>query len=161
MIDAIRGKVDVSEFTGLHKKTVNNLNHNLQEVAKMKTFLRAPENILRFQTDLKALYRALEGNDTASTVTDKAFAALKRIGVEVNKPDVACPIAAIHKLYEDLSNEYLLLRSIVEQHHYSYNQRLVKEQNLNHYFELLARPEAANDNNEDVEIDDMDLDEAA
>jgi hypothetical protein len=160
MIDAIRDKVDVSEFTGLHKKTINNLNHNLQEVAKMKVFSRAPESVRNFQTDLKALYRALEGNDTSSTVSDKAFAALKRIGVDVNKPDVSCPIAAMHKRYEDLCGQYLLLKSIVEQHYYGYNQRLEKGEKLEHYFELLSRPVVANDN-EDVEDDDIDLDEAA
>jgi hypothetical protein len=160
MIADIRSRVDFSEFTGLHKKTVNSLNHNLQEFAVMESFDRAPEKIKLFHADLKCLYEQLENNSTSSTVSDKAFAALQKIGVEVNKPEVACPIAALHKRYEELCGEYLLLRAVIEEHHY-YHRNAVKAQKLKHYFELLARPEAANDNDENIEITDADLDEAA
>ncbi|MGX9944944.1 hypothetical protein ACTG4Q_21000 [Bradyrhizobium denitrificans] len=160
MIQPIRDRVDVSEFTGLHKKTINNLNHNLQEVARMDVFGRAPENVKQFQTDLKALYGQLESNDTSSTASDKAFAALKKIGVEVNKPDVACPIAAIQKRYETLCGEYLLLRAIVEEHTYYHQRNTAKIQKLEHYFELLSRPEVANDN-EEIEFTDAELEQAA
>lgn len=160
MVDDIRSRVDVSEFTGLHKKTVNNLNHYLREVAKMGTFTRAPEDIRSFHSDLRQLYQALDANDTSSTVSDKAHAALEKLGIEINKPDIACPIAAIHQRYELLCSEYMLLKSIVEQSHYGYSAKQIKAGNLRHYFELLARPAAANDNEEDIEEAEL-LDEAA
>lgn len=160
MVNEIRDRVDVSEFTGLHKKTVNNLNHYLRDVAQMKTFARAPENIQQFHSDLRMLFQALSANDTASTVSDKAFSALKKLGVEINKPDVTCPIAALEKRYEALCAEYLLLRSIIEQHHYGWNAKAQRAVNLKHYFELLSRPAAANDNEEDIEDVEL-LDEAA
>lgn len=161
LLDELRARVDVSEFTGLHKKTVNNMNHHLQELAKMPVFSKAPADIREFHVDVVELYRALDTNSTASTASDKAFAALKKLGVEVNKPDVACPIAAVHARYEDVCRNYLLLRSIMEQHSYGYNARHEKAAKLKHYFELLARPAASNDN-QDVEIEDeLELDEAA
>ncbi|ARQ95238.1 rIIA lysis inhibitor [Bradyrhizobium phage BDU-MI-1] len=160
MIDDFRDRVDVSEFTGLHKKTKANLNSNLQQLAKMKAFNRAPADIRDFHHDLKQLYRALEANDTTSTVSDKAFAVLKKLGVEINKPDIACPIAAMDRRFEALCVEYLLLKPLVEEHHWGWNAQNVKAQKLRHYFELLARPAVANDNEEDVEDTEL-LDEAA
>lgn len=164
-IDQLRERVDVSEFTGLHKKQLGHLNHNLQDLKKMNErtpFSTAPEEVRNFLGDLATLYNALETNSTASTQSDKAFAALKKLGVEVNKPDVACPIAAIQERYEALCTKYMLLRSIVEEHNY-YSRNAVKAEKLSHYFELLARPAqpaAANDNQEAVE-DEIALDEAA
>jgi len=161
LLDELRSRVDVSEFTGLHKKTTNHMNHYVQELAKMPVFGKAPTDIREFQVDAAELYGALESNSTASTNSDKAFAALKKLGVEINKPDVACPIAAIHTRYEDVCRKYLLLRSIMEQHSYSYNTRHDKTAKLKHYFELLARPAVSNDN-QDIEIEDaIELDEAA
>ncbi|TYO65449.1 hypothetical protein FXV83_16065 [Bradyrhizobium hipponense] len=160
MIQPIRDKVNVAEFTGLHKKSLNNLNHNLQEVAKMEPFAKAPADIKLFHEDLKTLYAQLESNSTASTDSDKAFAALKKVGVEVNKPDVACPIAAISKRFEVLCGEYMLLKAIVEQHTYYSHRNTEKIAKLEHYFELLSRPAAANDN-EEVEFTGAELDQAA
>jgi Histidine kinase-, DNA gyrase B-, and HSP90-like ATPase len=151
LIDELRNRVDVAEFTGLHRKTVNNLNHYLQDLAKIDQFDRAPADIRQFRTDLDALYVALDNNSTASTQSDQAFAALKRLGVDVNKPDVACPIAAIDARYEKLCGRYLLLKSIIEEHNY-YNNRQTKAAKLTHYFALLARPDVANDNDEVFEV---------
>jgi hypothetical protein len=160
LIDELRNRVDVSEFTGLHKKTVNHLNHHLQDISKVDPFDRAPADIKQFHTDLIALYTALDNNSTASTQSDKAFAALKKLGVEINKPDVACPIAAIDARYDALCQRYMLLRSIIEESgYYHHSRRQSKADKLEHYFSLLARPEVANDNDEGFEV--ADLEEAA
>jgi hypothetical protein len=167
MIDDLRDRVDVSEFTGLHKKQLNHLNHHLQELKKIgerESFASAPVDVKEYLVDLGELYNALDTNSVASTQSDKAFAALRKLGVEVNKPDVACPIAAIQERYETLCGKYLLLKSIIEENHY-YSRNHLKAQKLAHYFELLSRPApaqpaAANDNDEAVE-DDVALDEAA
>jgi len=144
MVEPIRAMVNVEEFTGLHKKTLHNLNHYLQELARMR-FQHTPEDVSTFLADLKQLYRLLENNSTASTQSDKAFAALKRIGIEINKPDVACPISAIQTRWEALCNKYMLMKLIIESYDYSHRGQN-KAAKLNHYFELLSRPEVANDN---------------
>jgi hypothetical protein len=163
MIDDIRNRVNVAEFTGLHKKSLHNLNHNLQEMARMRID-KAPEDVTAFLRDLKTLYRQLERNSTASTESDKAFAVLKKLGVEINKPDVACPINAIDVRYAALCNEYMLLKGIIEAYDYSHRGQN-KAEKLIHYFELLSRPEVANDNvEEDFSVEalfDEQLNEAA
>lgn len=153
MIDPIRSKVNVAEFTGLHKKSLHNLNHYLQEMARVR-IQRAPEDVLSFLRDLKQLYRQLETNSTASTESDRAFSVLKKLGVEVNKPDVACPISAIEKRYAVLCNEYMLLKGIVEAYDYTHRGQ-DKASKLNHYFELLARPDVANDNEQIGCVEDL------
>lgn len=157
MIEDIRGRVNIEEFTGLHKKTLHNLNHNLQEVAKMN-IRRAPADVREFLTGLKQLYRALQNGSNASTESDKAFAALRRIGINIDKPDVVCPIAQIDQAYERLCADYPLLRAVVDAYDYSTRNR-DKASKLNHYFELLSRPAVANDNDESE--DDFELDQAA
>ncbi|WP_029081189.1 ATP-binding protein [Bradyrhizobium sp. th.b2] len=157
MIEDIRGRVNVEEFTGLHKKTLHNLNHNLQEVAKMR-IQRAPADVREFLTNLKQLYAALQNGSNATTESDKAFAALRRIGINIDKPEVVCPIGQIDQAYERLCQDYPLLRGIVEAYDYS-NRNRDKTSKLNHYFELLSRPAVANDNDESE--DDLELDQAA
>ncbi|SDK44519.1 ATP-binding protein [Bradyrhizobium ottawaense] len=160
LLDALRDRVDVSEFTGLHHKTLGHLNHQLHDLAKMAVFVKAPDDVRQFQADLSALHVALDNNSTASTQTDKAFSALRKLGVQINKPDVVCPIGEIEKRYEALCERYLLLRSINEENGYYHSHRqATKVLKLNHYFALLARPEVANDNN-DVE-EELVLNEAA
>lgn len=155
MIESIRNRVNVAEFTGLHKKTIHNLNSNLGALAKMR-IRQAPENVRVFMRDLKVLYRQLENNSTATTESDRAFAVLKKIGVDINKPDIACPISAIEQRYEALCSEYLLLRVVLEAYDYTYRGQ-EKAARLKHYFALLTRPEAANDNdeNEDGCVEDL------
>jgi hypothetical protein len=163
MVEELKAKVNVQEFTGLHKKTLHNLDSNLQAVAKMR-IRQAPEDVLTFLRDLKSLYRSLQSNSTAATESDKAYAALKRIGVQIDKPEVQCPIEAIQNRFNLLCNEYLLLKTIVEAYEYSYRGQ-DKAAKLKHYFQLLSRPEAANDNDEDEDgfVEDLveDLDIAA
>jgi hypothetical protein len=163
MVEELKGRVNVQEFTGLHKKTLHNLDSNLQAMAKMRIH-QAPENVLAFLRDLKALYRTLQNNSTATTESDRAYAALKKIGIQIDKPEVQCPIEAIQARFNLLCGEYLLLKTIVEAYEYSYRGQ-EKAAKLKHYFELLSRPEAANDNdeNEDGCVEDLveDLDMAA
>jgi hypothetical protein len=164
MVDDLRAKVNVEEFTGLYKKNLHNLNHYLQEVGKMR-IVQAPEDVTTFLTELRALMRLLSQNSTAATPSDKAIAALKKIGVDINRPEVACPIEAIEKRYVVLCNQYMLLKTILETNDYSYRSGANKLAKLNHYFELLSRPEVANDNDEIDEGDELldldDLDQAA
>jgi hypothetical protein len=153
MVEELKGRVNVAEFTGLHKKTIHNLNSNLQQVATIR-IRQAPEDVLAFMRDLKTLYRSLQNNSTAATESDKAYSALKKIGVQIDTPEVTCPIQAIEARFNLLCNEYLLLKTIVEAYEYSHRGQ-EKAAKLKHYFSLLARPEAANDNDEDGCVEDL------
>jgi hypothetical protein len=168
LVDDLRSRVNVEEFTGLHKKSVNHLDSSLQELAKLTgVFRRAPEDLRQFKRDLTNLHARLRRNSTASTDTDRACAALSKLGIDIEKPEVACPIDAIQNRFYALCGEYPLLKVIIDEYHY-YDRNAVRATKLKHYFELLSRPQAANDNDEadvdDVDVADIDnvqLDEAA
>ena len=162
IIEALRDKVNIAEFTGLHKKTVNNMDAYMRRLVDPSLFRDAPEDLAEFGRDLNALYRTLEGNSTSSTESDKAYAALTKLGVSVNKPSVACPIDAMENRYQALCRKYLLLKTIVAGTGY-YGFDADSKRKLIHYFELLKRPEApiAQDNEEIEEDDEFDLEQAA
>lgn len=45
IIDGLRAKIDVSEFTGLHKKTVNHLDRCVRSLAPQDLFSTAPTDL--------------------------------------------------------------------------------------------------------------------
>ncbi|WP_316196669.1 ATP-binding protein [Bradyrhizobium sp. SZCCHNS3053] len=159
MIPDIRSRIDMSEFNGIRKKTINNIHHNMQSVAMIDGFAVAPEDFKQFHADLKALCELLKANAPTESTSDKALIALQTLGVEFQKPEVACPIEAITDRFEMLCERYPLLNLIVDEYHYG-SDREAKKKKLDHYFGLLARPVAANDN-EEIESAESELEEAA
>ena len=159
IVDQLKAKVDVSQFDSLHKKTVNNLNHRLHSLSKWDVFRKAPEDLREFKRDLTSLVGKLKGNVAPETDSDKACSALSKLGIEIEKPTVACPIAAIDERYQELCLKYPLLQMILNSSgHYSYENRQTVAQ-MRHYLSLLARPELMEIEEED--LDDEELDEAA
>jgi hypothetical protein len=144
LIPGLKAKIDVSVFTGLHKKTYNNLENHIKHLAELDalTFLHAPDDVVVFKTDLNRLARSLKQNsDAASTETDLAHAALAKLGVDVDKPEVACPLRAINDRFDALCKKYALLRQIVAPPNSYYGRPEGMQKHLKHYFELLSRPE--------------------
>ncbi|MEH2517397.1 hypothetical protein V1279_002970 [Bradyrhizobium sp. AZCC 1610] len=166
IVEGLRGKVNVAEFTGLHKKTINHIDGTIRRLVDPRLFDNAPADLQEWAGQLRALYRTLEGNSTASTESDKACAALQKLGVSVNKPSVECPIAAVEARFNELTLGYPLLRMICSNSSF-YGFDNAAKQRLKHYFDLLRRPEipVVQDNDEDFDSDaedfDVDLDEAA
>jgi hypothetical protein len=165
IVDRLREKLDISQFTGLHQKTVQNLHYQLRSLPRLDVFGTAPSDLKDFQRDLSALITQLEANNRESTDSDKAYDALLKLGIEINKPNVACPIEAINERYNDLSAKYPLLKLVVNTiGHYQYDNR-DSVRNLKHYFSLLVRPEGpvvpeSEDTEEDDDFDvDVDFDE--
>jgi hypothetical protein len=118
---------------------------------------------------------------STSTESDKAYNQLTRIGVTVEKPNIACPIAAVEAEFEKLCRKYPLLKKILKSSSY-YGLDTDDREHLKHYFELLVDagasmevpetvvvgvPEAEAEEEEDVvfddveDDDDLDLSEAA
>jgi Histidine kinase-, DNA gyrase B-, and HSP90-like ATPase len=153
IIPGLRAKVNVSEFTGLHSKSYNNLDQNLKHMneADRLCFLHAPEDLMSFKTDLDRLARSLRANGTTSTESDKAYAILQKLSVSVEKPEVSCPISAMDLRYTALCRKYQLLGQIVQPRH-SYYKNDQLDRHLTHYFELLSRSE------QDLAVDDFDED---
>jgi hypothetical protein len=146
LIPGLKAKIDVSVFTGLHKKTYNNLENHIKHLAELDalTFLHAPDDVVVFKTDLNRLSRSLKQNGSAvSTDTDLAHAALSKLGIDVDKPEVACPLRAINDRFDALCKKYALLRQIVAPPNSYYGRPEYLERHLKHYFELLSRPEVA------------------
>jgi Histidine kinase-, DNA gyrase B-, and HSP90-like ATPase len=143
LIPGLTAKVDVSEFTGLHHKSYSNLDGYLKYLVEVDgtTFEHAPADVVSFKADLNRLARSLRQNSTVSTDTDLAHAALSKLGVTIDKPEVACPIKAIGARYDVLCRKYLLLQQIVNPPHAYYGRSENLERHLKHYFELLSRPE--------------------
>jgi len=163
MIDHLRTKVDLTVFTGLHHKTLSNLSTQLRNMAKMPVWDKAPEDVTAFRSDLVGLIGVLSQNTVEETDSDKACAALSKLGVSIDKPAVQCPIEAIDEKFADLCIRYPLLRMLVNQiGHYSYDNLSIIN-NIKHYFSLLARPEAPDTVVSEETSDDeaIELDEAA
>ncbi|WLB04159.1 hypothetical protein [Bradyrhizobium elkanii] len=171
LIPDLQAKIDVSTFTGLHQKSFNDLDSALRGIVGMTpaTFANAPGDLLLFKTELTALGTALRGNSTVDTPTDKAHSALSRLGIEIDKPEVQCPITAMERRYRELCSKYALLKLIIEPNpYYSYSNRTDAAQTqrqLKHYCDLLHAEQqllqrqadiaraalALNDNNQNAE----------
>ena len=181
LIPDLQAKVDLAEFTGLHQKSFNNLDSHLRGIVEMNAtvFANAPEDLLLFKTELTRLGQTLRRNSTTTTNSDRAFTALGRLGVDIEKPEVQCPILAMDRRYDALCKKYSLLKLIIQPNpYYSYSSRSdsrTTEIHLKTYCDLLhaeqqllqqraaaARVEIGlNDNNQNVEEPLDVLDEAA
>jgi len=141
------------------KESVNNLNHRLHSLSKWDVFRKAPEDLREFKRDLTSLVGKLKGNVAPETDSDKACSALSKLGIEIEKPTIACPIAAIDERYQELCLKYPLLQMILNSSgHYSYENRQTVAQ-MRHYLSLLARPEVMEIEEDD--LGDEELEEAA
>ncbi|WP_316207483.1 ATP-binding protein [Bradyrhizobium sp. SZCCHNR3118] len=179
LIPDLQAKIDMRVFHGLHQKSMSDMESYIRSLATMdaEIFQRAPEDLLVFKTDLNTLAATLRANSTDDTPSDKAHAALTRLGVNVDLPAVRCPIAEIEQRYEQLCRKYALLKLIVQPSPYYSSTRDEERKMAAHlqaYFDLLhaeqqltqqraaeARAQMAfNDNQNDVD-EDVDLDEAA
>jgi hypothetical protein len=179
LITDLQAKIDVSTFTGLHKKSFNDLDTALRGIFGMQsaTFANAPEDLLSFKAELTTLGNTLKAQSNVETDTDKAHSALAQLGVHVETPEVQCPIHAMERRYRELCSKYSLLKLIIEPNpYYSYGNRTdarTTELQLKTYCDLLhaeqqllqqraaaARVELGlNDNNQIVEEEvDQDLD---
>ena len=181
LIPDLQAKVDVATFTGLHKKSFNDLDSALRGIHGMQssTFANAPADILSFKAELTTLGNTLKAQSHEETDTDKAYSALSQLGVHVEKPEVQCPIHALERRYRELCSKYKLLKLIIEPNpYYSYGNRTdarTTELQLKTYCDLLhaeqqllqqraaaARTELGlNDNNQVVDEEVDVLDQAA
>jgi hypothetical protein len=124
LIPDLQAKIDVSTFTGLHKKSYSDLDTPLKGIFTMQstTFANAPEDLLAFKAELTTLGNTLKAQSHVETDTDKAHGALAQLGVHVDKPEVACPLNAMTRRYRDLCVKYSLLKLIIEPNpYYSYS----------------------------------------
>lgn len=139
LIAELQAKIDVTQFTGLYQKNINHLDSKLKHWHESTNYRNAPADILAFRTELAELVRQLRRNnsDGATTVSDKAYTALKKIGVQVDRPAIACPIEAINAKYQALCTKYPLLNLILKQSSY-YRLEADALAQLRHYFGLLA-----------------------
>jgi hypothetical protein len=167
LVSALTSKLDVSEFTGLHKKNIHSLNSRVRVLAETMDLTGAPADLLEFRAEAKALAVALraQGEGKVSN-SDRAHSALQKLGQKVDLPSVSDPLAAIERRYETLAeNTYPLLALIMTNAGNYYHRSSDVQRNLNEYFKLLARvplvsevptPVAANDYEfeGDVEVDD-------
>lgn len=126
LIPDLQAKVDVSTFTGLHKKSFSDLDNPLKNIFGMRaeTFANAPEDLLAFKGELATLGTTLKAQSHTETDTDKAYGALGQLGVHIDKPEVQCPIHSLERRYRELCAKYNLLKLIIEPNpYYSYRDR--------------------------------------
>lgn len=161
MIDLLRTKVDLAVFTGLHHKTLAHVNSAYKTMAKLQIWDNAPEDVKAWRVQLDALLLVLTGNQVEETVSDRAVAALSKLGISVNKPVVECPIEAVNDQFSRLCNSYPLLRMLTNGLGTYENNSSPATRNLKHYFSLLIRPShpdepinvtPAHDNDDDAEL---------
>ncbi|SHH04280.1 ATP-binding protein [Bradyrhizobium erythrophlei] len=169
VIAALKAKVDVTQFTGLHQKNMNHLDRNLKNFSEAPHYPKAPEDIKQFRSELNVLVGQLSSTVQNTTESDKAYAVLQKLGVSVEKPQIACPINTIQNKYNALCMTYPLLGLILKTGGYYGLDRESKAQ-LKHYFELLVEAsdeapqvagmaEAEEEEEDELALDD--LDEAA
>ncbi|MGC0389379.1 hypothetical protein ABIF91_001733 [Bradyrhizobium sp. USDA 241] len=166
LISELQAKIDVTQFTGLYQKNINHLDTKLKHWNESPNYRAVPTDILEFRLELAELARQLRRNnsDGTSTTSDKAYTALKKLGVHVDRPAIACPIEAINAKFNALCTKYPLLNLILKQSSYY---RLESEAltQLRHYFGLLttAQPsvEVVGVVEAEEEEDEDHLDEAA
>jgi hypothetical protein len=137
-IPALKAKVDVVQLSGLHAKTVNNLDTGMRHFAEVPLRF-APIDVVELQREVSRLVVTLKGQSSSSTESDKAYALLQKLGVEVQIPDRTCPIAALETKWAALCFKYPLLKMILKNVGY-YGIRSEDRIQLNHYMELLTRP---------------------
>lgn len=150
----LQAKIDVSQFTGLHEKSLAHLDREIRSLSEAARELRsAPEDLQKFGEEIAALEISLRSESRDVTESDQAYAALKKLHVAIQKPDVACPIEAAKDKFEKLAAKYPLLRLILNNSRY-YGLGDDARLQLLHYFELLKKTELV------VEDEDL-LDQAA
>jgi hypothetical protein len=137
-IPALKAKVDVVQLSGLHAKTVNNIDTGLRHFAEVSLRF-APIDVVELQREASLLVVQLKGQSSTATESDKAYALLQKLGVEVQIPDRTCPIAALEMKWAALCLRYPLLKMILKNVGY-YGVRSEDRIQLNHYMELLTRP---------------------
>jgi len=140
IVEALKAKIDVSEFTALHKKTVDHINRTVRHLNRPDLFADAPEDLKVFQRDITSLMTQLSANRSESTSSDKAYSALQQLNISVEKPDVICPIDQINRRFAALGEKYPLLGLILNSIGY-YSIDAATAKRMKHYFGLLTRPE--------------------
>jgi hypothetical protein len=163
IIQGLRDRIDLSQFTGLHNKDRSDIPNDIRTLITRCDLRTAPDDLREFYLEARQLHNDL-GAARPSTDSDKAFEALKSLGQQVDIPQVDCPISKIRVRYAALTNRYRLLSMILDKHGSGWN-RSDPNPDLRHYFSLLRGATPVEESpvivNEDekIEIDEDDNDE--